>query len=473
MRFLLTFLLWATLSGIFAQGEYDIDIKVNNYDNDTLIVGYYFAEKQLVRDTLLAEQPGNFRLSGKDTLRNGVYLLLTRPDNEYIQFHVNEGNTAFSLEFDFEDKSKVTFKNSEDNETFQAYLQLIAEHRPEAVELRDTIKALKESGGDTAEYESRMAEIDDLILSEQQRIIAAHPDYLTAIILKASEEIDVPDFEGDEKRELKRYLYYKDHYFDNIGLANPLMLYSGALAPKVDYYMEKLTPNHPDSIKKSIDYLLEEMKPASETRKYYLSTFLNKYAKSKVIGFDAIYVHLVDKYYNRDETPWVSEENLAKIKDNANKLRPVLLGKEGADLTVYDKSGKEITISELDYEYLVLLFWAPDCGHCTKMMPGFVEFNEKWSAQGIKTLAVCTKLQDKTETCWEKLEEKEMMGFINGADQYFKSRFRLKYNVTTTPKVFILDKDRQILMKNIGSDQLESVMIEILKRENREDLIPQ
>ena len=107
------------------------------------------------------------------------------------------------------------------------------------------------------------------------------------------------------------------------------------------------------------------------------------------------------------------------------------------------------------------------------MMPGFVEFNEKWSAQGIKTLAVCTKLQDKTETCWEKLEEKEMMGFINGADQYFKSRFRLKYNVTTTPKVFILDKDRQILMKNIGSDQLESVMIEILKRENREDLIPQ
>ena len=65
-----------------------------------------------------------------------------------------------------------------------------------------------------------------------------------------------------------------------------------------------------------------------------------------------------------------------------------------------------------------------------------------------------------------------MLGFINGADQYHQSRFKFKYNVSSTPKVYILNKDREILMKNIGSDQLEKVMIEILKREKREILIP-
>ena len=146
---------------------------------------------------------------------------------------------------------------------------------------------------------------------------------------------------------------------------------SGVLPPKIEYFLEKLTVNHPDSIAESIDFLLAKMEPAEQTFRYYLSTYLNKYAKSKVIGYDAIYVHLVKKYYQSGKTPWVDEESLAKIIDNANKLDPVLIGKIGADIKVYKEDGTPISISDIDYEYLVLLFWAPDCGHCTKMMPKF------------------------------------------------------------------------------------------------------
>ena len=124
------------------------------------------------------------------------------------------------------------------------------------------------------------------------------------------------------------------------------------------------------------------MEPAPETFKFYLSHFLNEYAASKIVGFDAVYVHLVDKYYANGKADWVEQDNLDKIVKRANDIRPTLIGKIGADLTVYSQDDTPITISELDYEYLILLFWKPDCGHCKKAMPDYVKFNEKWSSKG-------------------------------------------------------------------------------------------
>ena len=453
--------------------QYDINISIDNYDNDTILIGYYLGNKQLVRDTLYAEEAGKFQLSGKDTLNNGVYLLLTYPDKEYVQFHINEGEKDFDLNFDYNDKSRVTFKGSPDNINFQSYLNLISENRARAQELRDSIAGLEEKGKDVASFRKELTAIDNKIIDRQAEIIKESPESLTAIILKASQDISVPDFENDKDPAASRFRYYKQHYFDNIDMENPLMIYSGTLHPKVDTYMKKLTANHPDSIIQSIDTLLNMVKPAEDTYRYFLSTFLNEYAKSKVIGFDAVFVHLVDNYYRDGGAPWVKAESLAKIVDNADKLKPVLLGNTGADIKVFRENGTPISISDIDYEYLVLLFWAPDCGHCTKMMPKFVEFNNTWKEKGVKLFAICSKHMDKTKTCWEKLEEKDMLGFINAADEKHRSRFKLKYNVSTTPKVFVLDKDRKILMKNIGSDQLEDVMIQILKQEGREDLIPE
>jgi len=455
-----------------ASAQYDIDISIDNYDNDTILIGYYYGDKHLVRDTLYAKKKGKFELAGKDTLDNGVYLLLTYPDKEYVQFHINEGEKEFQIAYDYNNKSDVRITGSPDNINFQEYLNLIDDNRVLANELRDTIAVLEERGADVSSFKKQLTEIDGRILAKQEEIIEGAPGSITAIILNASNDVSVPDFEDDEDPAMSRFRYYKEHYFDNIDLGNPLVIYTGVLNPKVDTYIKKLTANHPDSLIQSIDFLLAKMKPAEDTYRFFLSTFLNEYAKTKVIGFDAVYVHMVDKYYSKGEAPWVKEETMAKIIDNANKIRPVLLGKTGADLNVFNEDGSPISISDIDYEYLVLLFWAPDCGHCTKMMPKFVEFNKIWKEQGVKTFAICSKHMEKTKTCWENLEEKEMLGFINAADERHRSRFKLKYNVSTTPKVFILDKDRKILMKNIGSDQLQAVMLEILKREGREDLIP-
>lgn len=460
-------------SAFSASGQYDIKVDIKNYENDTLVVGYFYGDKQLVRDTLYSEKKGKFRLTGKDTLDAGIYMLLTHPDKEYVQFHVNEDNKEFEIEFDYKDKTKTKFKKSPDNNRFKEYIAMLTELRPRAQVLRDTINGMEERSEDATVFKTELEQIDQKVNSKQEELMTKYPQTLTAKILKANKEIEVPEFEDAEEPQSARYHYYKAHYFDNIDLGDPHSLTIGVLPGKLENYMKKLTSNHPDSITKSLDIILEKMEPAETTYRYYLSTYLNEYGKSKIIGYDAIYVHLVDNYYSDGKAPWVSEENLLKIVDNANKIRPSLIGKIGADLKVFGEDGKTtISISEIDYEYLVLLFWAPDCGHCTKMMPTFVEFNDKWKDSGVKVFAICTKHQDKTKNCWEKLEEKNMLGFINAADQYHRSRFKMKYNVSTTPKVFILNKDREILLKNLGADQLEDAFKELLRKDKKEHLIP-
>ena len=48
---------------------------------------------------------------------------------------------------------------------------------------------------------------------------------------------------------------------------------------------------------------------------------------------------MVDKYYSNGNTPWVKEETMYKIQDNAKALKPVLLGEIAADLSLFDSEG--------------------------------------------------------------------------------------------------------------------------------------
>lgn len=460
-------LIFATNTSINAQ--HNIEFHIDNYEKDSVIVGYYVLDKQLVHDTLTTTEKGKFVLN--DTLSPGVYMLLTLPDNEFLQFIVNENEPEFKMFYDFNDKTKVTFTGSKDNQVFQDYVDFLSIKRPIAQSLRDSIASLTEKGiAVSSELQAQLDQIDKEVNDRQLQVIEDNPDLISTLLLKANLEIDLPEFDNTEKGQMAQYLYYKDHYFDNIEMDNPNTLRTPFLYSRVDYYIKKLTSNSPDSIVKSIDTVLEMMKPSPETYRYYLSNFLNEYIQTKIIGYDAVFVYLAEQYYATGKADWVEEENLLKILDRAKRMKPVLLGKTVPDIMVYEEDGSPISIDSIDYEYLVLLFWSPDCGHCKKTMPEFVDFNEKNKDKGIKTFAICTKFKEKTKDCWEMVKEKKMLGFYNGADEFHKSRFKVKFNVDTTPKVFILDKNREILMKNIAASQLDRVFEEISKIKEQERL---
>ena len=80
----------------------------------------------------------------------------------------------------------------------------------------------------------------------------------------------------------------------------------------------------------------------------------------------------------------------------------------------------------------------------------------------MELLAICTKTGADLSTCWETIEERGMDIWVNVADQYLRSRYKTIYDIKTTPQIFILDKDKKILVKKIAGEDLAPVMEELM-----------
>jgi thiol-disulfide isomerase/thioredoxin len=233
---------------------------------------------------------------------------------------------------------------------------------------------------------------------------------------------------------------------------------------RIEYYMNKLTPQVPDSLIRSVDFLLHQFDTSGEAFKIYLVHFLNTYAKSKVVGMDAVYVHLVDEYYAKGYATWTDSLQLDKILKNAATLRPILIGKKAPDLMLQTRDGKPFRLHSIESPFTVLFFWDPECGHCKKSMPDVINFYNTYKPKGVELVAVCTQIQDGVAKCWEHIDSKPgMETWINAVDPMLRSRFKQIYDVKTTPQIFILDKDKKIVMKKIGAEQLAGVMDRLME----------
>jgi thiol-disulfide isomerase/thioredoxin len=444
----------------------ELKIELKNYLNDTLIVGNYFGEKSIVNDTIISKDHSKFVWKPGPDIKPGMYLLLIKPSNNFVQFFVNGKDTDMTMIADVKSLSDIKFKGSPENEAFMDYLRFLKEKRPVSDTLKARIARAVEKKSKDEESIALFDKLDREVKEHQKALIAKFPNSVFSLLLTSSVDIQLPEFEGDEKEiQRKRYNYYRSHFFDNLDLKHPAVIRTPFLHPKIDQYITKLTSQEPDSIILAVDYLLKRLEHDPEAYRYYLADFLNKYAQMKIVGQDAIYVHMVDTYYRKGKAPWLKEENLKKMEENANDLRPILINKIIPDITTYKQDGSAINLHSVQAQYTVVIFWAPDCGHCKQIMPSVVKFEENNRDKGLKIFAVCTKGGDKTTTCWPAIEEKKMQNFINTADEY--GRFNQQIRIKTTPKIFILDSKKKIIMKDISGEDLEKIFNDIYDHDQK------
>ncbi len=445
---------------------YQIQGKLENYQHDSIYLGYYFADKQYLLDTAVVRD-GSFAFEGTDTLVPGSYLVVMPPDNRFFQLMINDSRPNFSFAGDVNQLEKtVEFEGSTENEIFYENLRFIAQMRERA----DSLTAARDSTLDAQlkeEMEGHLQHLNEEVMTFQKQLVNEYPETLTAALIKSGFRIEIPEYEGTpEEVQQKKYLYYKKHYFDFVDLGDNRLIRSPqhVMYDKVNYYLDKLTPKNPDSIILAIDYLLAKLEPAPDAYRTFLIKFLNDYAASKIVGMDAVYVHLAEKYYGQGKAAWVDQDQLSKIIGNARDAKPTLIGKTAPNFTVQRRDSTDISLYDIDAPYIVLVFWAHDCAHCKETMPHFVKFQEDYSELGVSVFSVCTKVLKDEPGCWEFVDEKKIDALINASDKTGGRSFvRTLYNVRRTPKVFVLDQEKKIISKELGVDQLREYFDTIIK----------
>lgn len=456
-----------------AQTGYAIEAEIKGYEEEELYLGYYYGNKQYLVDTAQAKG-GKFLFEGDEPLEPGVYLVVMAPDNSFFQILVAENEQQFAFRTTKEEPSaNMKLDYAPDNKLFYEYMQFLDKQKPAAEAIGKAMEAAT-SEKEKKRLENKRAKLDEEVRQYQEALIAEYPETLTAAIIKANLPLEMPEFEGTEEEvQLKRWRYTQKHYFDHIDLGDPRMLRTPFLFQRVDHFVNKLHVQHPDTIAEAVAYVLEKMKPAEENFKFYLIHFLNEAAKSKMVGMDAAYVQIVEQYYATGQAPWTDEEQLEKIIDNAKALKPLLIGKIAPDIQLQTKEGAPKSLHGIESPYTILYFWRYDCGHCKKSTPHIKDFYEKYKDKGVKMVAVCTKFTDEIEGCWDYIEEKEIGDWLHLVDPYHRSRYMKVYNIKTTPQIYILDRNKEILSKRIGAEQLEEVMDRIIEMREQEEANPE
>jgi alkyl hydroperoxide reductase subunit AhpC len=472
MNKFLSFLIFCCAFAFNMLGQgYELKVKISEYTENKLSLGYYYGEKQYFKDTMPKKVGDYWIFKGDKPLDPGMYIVITSPANSYFQILVDKGDQNFTMETSMANMGRdLKFKGSPNNQIFIDYLKFLEKTRKEADSINVLIKDAPEPK--KAQLKAVIESMGEKVLSYQKNAVQKHKGTLAAAIIKSAIDIEVPKYILDMEKvnkdqfELTRWQYVKRRFFDNIDMADDRMLRGPIEFGKVDSYVNKVTVQHPDSINNSIDEVLRLVKPNEEVYKYYLAHFLNTYAKSNVIGMDAVYCHVALNYYDKGEAKWIDSTTLAKIVKDAKTLDPILIGKKAPNIPFYKEDNTPMTLHGVKSPYKVLIFWATDCGHCQKEMPSVDTFYRNFKSQGVEIIAICTK-QSETDIkgCWDFIKDKKMTPWINGVDPY--ARFYNTYDVKSTPQVFILDENNTILYKKISPAKLGLVMPEIIETEER------
>jgi thiol-disulfide isomerase/thioredoxin len=213
----------------------------------------------------------------------------------------------------------------------------------------------------------------------------------------------------------------------------------------------------PDSLILEGDLLLAKMKPETELFKYTIVYMLNEMAKSKIMGFDAVYTHIVNKYYAKGYATWVDSTQLYKIIERGKILEPLLIGKKAKNILLSDSTLKNMkSMYDVKNRFTILAFWDPDCGHCKKEIPKLLEVYHKMKADGIDVEVYSPGIFDIDEMGkWTDFIKEHKIDWINVCDPYHKSNYRYEWDIQSTPQLYILDKDKVIIAKRIGVDNIE------------------
>ena len=460
LRLLFSVLITVLMSTVIAapKGEgYNIKIKVNGIKDTVVQLGNYYGDKQYLKDSARVDAQGRFTFAGKEKLDGGIYLVIM-PDKRYFEI-IMDSTQNFSVETDIKDYiSNMKIKGSLENTLFYDYLNYITPRGKRADSLKTKIKEFENDEKASAEIKEQLAAIDKEVIDYKKRLMEKNPKTFVAKMFKAMSEIDIPEaplLENGVKDSLFTFRYYKDHYWDNIDFSDDRILRSPVYHNKLKRYIESLTVQIPDSINQTADVILAKAKASPELFKYTLWFITNTYERSNIMGMDAVFVYLVEKYYMTNQAFWIDQQQLEKISARAMILKPILLGSIAPNLVMRDTSNKIAALHNVKAKYTILYFWDPDCGHCKKLTPQVHEVYQKHKSNGVETFAV--SIESDLEKVKSFVKEKDLK-WINVYNYNHQTDLKKNYDIYSTPVIFLLDEKKEIIAKKISVEQLDEII---------------
>lgn len=454
---------------VFSQVKsYEIKVKINGIHDTVIYLGHHFGEKKYVVDTARVDSKGNAVFKKNRFLHKGIYLIIM-PSMGMNYFEILVSNQKnFSLEADTSNfVETIKFKSCKENVVFNEYQKKMGRMQDERQKLNKEYEAAKDDEALRKKVVDKMTEQNTQRIAFMNKLISDNKGTFFSKILLSMIDIDIPDAPKDDKGEVIdpqfQYRFYKKHYFDNIDFSESGLLRTPILEGKINYYFEKMVIPTPDSIIPEVKILIQDIYNAGDTLmfQYICSHLLNYFETSKVMGYDAVFVSIAEDWYLSGKAKWADKEFLGKLSERVEKITPNKLGNIAPDLKrMQSFDEKYISLHQVVADYTILVFYEPHCGHCKKEIPALMEeFRDTLKSINVSVFAVYTQYDHAEWKAFideKNLQEKSWYNVWDGP--YPHSKFRDYYDIYSTPVIFVLDKDKKIIGKRIGVENIKDLI---------------
>jgi thiol-disulfide isomerase/thioredoxin len=490
----ISFILLAGLS--FGQ---KLRFKIVGQKDTTVHLVRYYGQKLFYADT--AEIKGGFVEFDGSKQKAGI-LGVFLPGQKMFEFIYNNEEVYIETK-DPDFIQHMVVKKSKENMVFNDFIQFIQPKKTEINRLSERRAQLKATDSEYKVLGDKIDEINKEVVAYQEDLIKNNPKLLVSKIIRMSMDITIPEAPVNEKGQIIdssfKFKYYRSHYWDNVDLSDDRLVNTPVFGNKLEYFFGKnMMIQHWDTVLYYGYQLCDRLNPGSTAFEFCVSWITSTYGKSNIMGMDKVYIMMADRYYctknaqGKSPAFWMEEKKLEDLCEKIPVRKKLVMGVVPPNLTLLDTTDvKWRDFYSLKSEYTILYFWDPECGHCKKITPRLAElYTKKLKSRNVEVFAVGKAVGEDFEK-WKKFIRENNMTFINVSvtDQLYRTamenaapllkyttleslNYQTTYDLESTPRVFVLDKDKKIIAKNISISQLEDLLDRLQGKESLPKLFP-
>ena len=448
-----------------------ISITLTPLKNCWVYLGSYYGKGKALVDSAYLDDKSMGVFKGNKMV-GGVYFIVS-PKMTMLFELLMDNKQQFSIVGDTLQREKVLITGSQDNDLFKEYLKFSNEkgrimQEQEAAYHQSKIKA------DSTKYKNLIMQGDKELQLYRDNLIKKNPTSLLAMLFNTMKRPTVPSVPMVKGKpdSLYPYRFVKDHFWDDVVFNDDRLLRTPFFESKLDDYFKYYVSPEPDSLIDEVKFILLSARTGKEIFPYLLTKFTNKYISPEFMGQDKVFLYLFENFYAKGDTVLLNAASKKTIIERAYSLMANQLGLPAAPLDLTDTTGKNISLYGIKAPFTVVAFWDPNCGHCKEEIPRLDSmYRAKWKALGVAIYAV--NIYENENPAWKKfITEKNLLNWHHvfqtkaartAEEKAGQPSYKQLYDVFKTPTLYLLDKDKRIIAKQLSIQQFDDLIATKMK----------
>lgn len=243
------------------------------------------------------------------------------------------------------------------------------------------------------------------------------------------------------------------HYWDRFDFSNERLISRPEITEQafVDYIHILQNYVSFEDAKKSLHYTLKKMKENDAMHAYFASLF-EKYLYEPNSPFrnEEFYLVVLKQLIKSSS---LSKEEKSKYKFQLSMANKNRVGKKATNFNYTLASGETLSLYSIKSDYLLLIFFDPECSTCDAVIRQIRESESVNNAMKMNSptrtmLTVLTVYPGENLNVWLDYLPQLPAEWTNAYDQGMVITKKNLYDINTYPILYLLDKNKKVILKD-------------------------